>query len=116
MRILHTDEARQIPDWLNDLLASNVGYTPIGSGQKMIYRLTADLVVLIHLAFILFAALGGLLVLKYRRCALLHLPALVWAVLISLANWVCPLTPLENWLRERGGLLGYETSFILWRS
>ncbi len=78
----------------------------------MIYRLTADLVVLIHLAFILFAALGGLLVLKYRRCALLHLPALVWAVLISLANWVCPLTPLENWLRERGGLLGYETSFI----
>ena len=78
----------------------------------MIYRLTADLVVLIHLAFILFAALGGLLVLKYHRCAQLHLPALVWAVLISLANWVCPLTPLENWLRERGGLLGYETSFI----
>ena len=78
----------------------------------MIYRLTADLVVLIHLAFILFAALGGLLVLKYPRCALLHLPVLVWAVLISFANWVCPLTPLENWLRERGGLLGYETSFI----
>ncbi|MGB5632971.1 MAG: DUF2784 domain-containing protein [Waterburya sp.] len=78
----------------------------------MIYRLTADLVVLIHLAFILFAALGGLLVLKYRRYALLHLPAVVWAVLISLANWVCPLTPLENWLRERGGLLGYKTSFI----
>ena len=78
----------------------------------MIYRLTADLVVLIHLAFILFAALGGLLVLKYRRCALLHLPALVWAVLISLANWVCVLTPLENWLRERGGVLGYDTSFI----
>ncbi len=78
----------------------------------MIYRLTADLVVLIHLAFILFAVLGGFLVLKYRGCALLHLPALIWAVLISLAGWVCPLTPLENWLRERGGLLGYETSFI----
>lgn len=78
----------------------------------MIYRLTADFVVLIHLAFILFAALGGLLVLKYRRCALIHLPALVWAVLISFAGWICPLTPLENWLRERGGVLGYETSFI----
>ena len=78
----------------------------------MIYRLTADFVVLIHLAFILFAALGGLLVLKYPRCALLHLPALLWAVLISLAGWVCPLTPLENWLRERGGILGYDTSFI----
>ncbi len=78
----------------------------------MIYRLSADFVVLIHLAFILFAVLGGLLVLKYRRCVLLHLPALVWAVLISLFGWVCPLTPLENWLRERGGVLGYDTSFI----
>ncbi|MDJ0632751.1 MAG: DUF2784 domain-containing protein [Xenococcaceae cyanobacterium MO_188.B29] len=78
----------------------------------MIYRLIADLVVFIHLLFILFAVLGGLLVLKYHRCALLHLPALVWAVLIALFGWVCPLTPLENWLRELGGVLGYETSFI----
>ena len=78
----------------------------------MIYRLTADFVVLIHLAFILFAVLGGLLVLRYRRWALLHLPALIWAVLISLVGWVCPLTPLENWLRERAGVLGYDTSFI----
>ena len=78
----------------------------------MIYRLFADFVVLIHLAFILFATLGGLLVLKYPRSALLHLPALLWAVLISLAGWVCPLTPLENWLRERGGAVGYDTSFI----
>lgn len=78
----------------------------------MIYRLIADLVVFIHLLFILFAVLGGLLVLKYHRCALLHLPAFVWAVLIALFGWVCPLTPLENWLRELGGVLGYETSFI----
>ena len=40
----------------------------------MIYRLTADLVVLIHLGLSLLAVLGGLLVLRYRRCALLHLP------------------------------------------
>ena len=78
----------------------------------MIYRLIADFVVLSHLAFILFAAFGGLLVLKYPRCALLHVPALIWAVLISLAGWVCPLTPLENWLRERSGAVGYDTSFI----
>ena len=78
----------------------------------MIYRLTADFIVLIHLLFILFAVLGGLLVLRYKRCALLHLPALSWAVIISLAGWVCPLTPLENSFRERGGVLGYDTSFI----
>ena len=78
----------------------------------MIYRLTADLLVLIHLGFILFAVLGGLLVLKYRPCFFFHLPALVWAILIALFGWVCPLTPLENRLRELGGVLGYETSFI----
>ena len=82
------------------------------NSQKVIYRLTADFVVVIHLAFILFAVLGGLLVLRYRRFALLHLPALVWAVLISLAGWVCPLTPLEKWLRERAGLVSYDTTFI----
>ena len=71
----------------------------------MIYRLIPDFVVLSHLGFILFAAFGGLLVLKYPRCALLHVPALVWAVLISLAGWLCPLTPLENWRRERGGIV-----------
>jgi hypothetical protein len=78
----------------------------------LIYRLSADFVVLIHLAFILFASLGGLLVLKYPRFAFLHLPALTWAVLISLFGWGCPLTPLENWLREQGGMSGYDTSFI----
>jgi hypothetical protein len=76
------------------------------------YRLSADLVVLIHLAFILFVCLGGFLVLKYRRCAFLHLPALTWAILLSLFGWVCPLTPLENRLREQAGMSGYETSFI----
>ncbi len=78
----------------------------------MIYRLTADFVVVIHLAFILFAVLGGLLVLRSRRLALFHLPALVWAVLISLVGWVCPLTPLEKWLRELAGSVSYDTSFI----
>jgi hypothetical protein len=78
----------------------------------MIYRLTADFVVLLHLAFILFVALGGLSILKYPRCAFLHIPALIWGVLISLFDWVCPLTPLENWLRERSGVVGYDTSLI----
>ncbi len=78
----------------------------------MVYRLAADLVVMIHLLFILFAALGGFLVLKYRRLAFLHLPAGIWAVLISFGGWVCPLTPLENWLRQYSGVAGYDESFI----
>jgi hypothetical protein len=76
------------------------------------YRILADLVVLIHLAFILFAVLGGVLVLSWKRYAWFHLPAVVWAAFIEFMGWVCPLTPLENWLREKDGTSGYRAGFI----
>jgi len=78
----------------------------------MLYRVLADIVVMTHLAFILFAVLGGFLVLKWKRWAWLHVPAVVWAALISFAGWICPLTPLEIWLRERGGAIAYRSGFI----
>ncbi|HEV2664533.1 MAG TPA: DUF2784 domain-containing protein [Blastocatellia bacterium] len=78
----------------------------------MIYLALADLVVVLHMAFVLFAALGGFLVFKWRRTAWLHIPAALWAALIEFAGWECPLTPLENWLRRLGGEAGYQTSFI----
>ncbi len=78
----------------------------------MSYRVLADLIVVMHLAFVLFAVLGGLLVLKWRRCALIHVPTVLWAALIEFAGWVCPLTPLENWLRKSGGAIAYRSGFI----
>jgi len=77
----------------------------------MIYRILAEFVVIIHFSFVLFVLLGGLLVLKYWRCAWLHVPAILWAVLISFAGWDCPLTPLENGLRQQGGTAGYGNGF-----
>jgi len=62
----------------------------------MAYRLLADLVLLIHGGFVLFAILGGFLVLHRLRWAWLHVPALLWAGFIELTGWICPLTPLEN--------------------
>ena len=78
----------------------------------MIYRMLADGVVLLHFAFILFVLFGGLIVLKRRWVAYLHVPAFVWGVLIEFAGWWCPLTPIENWLRCEGGAAGYPTGFI----
>lgn len=78
----------------------------------MLYRLLADLVVLIHAAFVVFAVAGGLLVLRRPWVAWVHLPAAAWAVMIELAGWICPLTPLENLLRERAGLAQYGGGFI----
>jgi hypothetical protein len=56
--------------------------------------------------------LGGLLVLRWTRLAWLHIPAAIWGVLIEYAGWICPLTPLENLFRTRGGEAGYSGGFI----
>jgi len=78
----------------------------------MIYRWLADLVLVVHLAFALFAGVGGLLVLRWPRLAWVHVPCAAWGALIMFAGWICPLTPLENDFRERGGQAGYEGGFI----
>lgn len=78
----------------------------------MAYGLAADLVLVVHLAFVLFVALGGLLVLKWPRVAWGHLPAAAWGILIEFAGWICPLTPLENRLRELAGESAYRGDFI----
>jgi hypothetical protein len=78
----------------------------------MLYRALADLVVVAHLVFVLFVMLGGFLVLRRKGWAWVHVPAVLWAALIEFSGWACPLTPLENWFRERGGGIGYQSSFI----
>jgi hypothetical protein len=78
----------------------------------MFYRLAADAVVLLHLGFVVFVVAGGLLVFRWRWVALLHLPAVVWAVLLEFRGWLCPLTPLELSLRASGGQAGYSGGFV----
>jgi hypothetical protein len=77
------------------------------------YRIAADLLVVLHLAFIVFVLLGGLLVFKWRRVAILHLPAVIWAVLLELNGWGCPLTPWEQQLRQLAGTPDYTGGFIV---
>ena len=76
------------------------------------YRLAADAVVVAHGAFILFAVLGGLLALRRRWLALLHLPAVAWALFIEATGRICPLTPLEVSLRIAAGDAGYDGGFV----
>jgi len=77
-----------------------------------VFSLLADAVVVIHLLFIAFVVAGGLLALKWRWFAWVHVPAAAWGTLVELAGWYCPLTPLETWLRRAGGGEGYEETFI----
>lgn len=78
----------------------------------MVYRILADLVLLFHLCFVIFVIFGGFLVLYRRRIWRLHIPALIWGVLVETFYFICPLTYLENWLRTTGGEAGYDGGFI----
>ena len=78
----------------------------------MLYRFLADATLVVHLCFVLFVALGGLLVLWRRWLAWLHLPAVLWGAYIEFSGRICPLTPLEVGWRERGGEAGYAGGFI----
>ena len=78
----------------------------------MIERIAADLIVLLHLAFILFVGLGALLCLRWKWMAWLHLPAVAWGAAIEFRQGICPLTPLEQRLRLAAGDAGYAGGFI----
>ena len=78
----------------------------------MVYQSLADLVLLVHLVFIVFVLLGGLLAFRWRWVPMAHLPAAAWGVAVEFFGWVCPLTPLENALRRAGGSTGYSVGFI----
>lgn len=78
----------------------------------MLHQLAADGLAVLHLLFILFVLTGGFLVLRNSKWAFVHLPAALWAATVEFTGWLCPLTPLENWLRLQGGGVPYTSSFV----
>jgi hypothetical protein len=78
----------------------------------MLYPFLVDIVVIIHFLFMLFVVTGSFFVFRWRRLAWVHVPAAIWGVLIEWTGWICPLTPLENFLRTRGELATYTSGFI----
>ena len=72
----------------------------------------ADVLVLLHFGFVLFVAAGALLVLRWPRLAIGHIPAAVWGAWIEFTGGICPLTPLEKSLRARAGEAGYGGDFV----
>src|SRR5438552_145827 len=72
----------------------------------------ANAVVIAHMAFVLFVIFGGFWVRAQPRVALLHLPAIAWAVFVEFTGTICPLTPLELALRQQAGEIGYGGGFV----
>jgi hypothetical protein len=72
----------------------------------------ADLVLIIHLVFVAFVVLGGLLVLRWPVWSTLHVPSALWGVFVEWSGWTCPLTPLENAWRRCGSQAGHSGGFL----
>ena len=78
----------------------------------MAERILADLVLVVHLGFIVFAVAGGLLTLLWRYVPIVQIPAALWGVFVEASGGICPLTPLENSLRRAAGSSGYTGGFV----
>lgn len=79
----------------------------------MVWHLLADLVVGLHLLWILFLILGAFPGRRRRWVRVLHLGALTFSLALQLCGWICPLTGLEVWLRARGDpASGYAGDFL----
>ena len=76
------------------------------------WRILADLLVVLHLAFAAFVILGGFLAWIWRWAPFAHLPALAWGFWVERSGRICPLTPLEIHLRRLAGEAGYQGGFI----
>ncbi len=76
-------------------------------------RLLADAILVLHALFIAFAVFGGLIAIWRRGAWLwLHLSCAIWVATFVIMGWTCPLTPLEQTLRQTAGQQGYQSSFI----
>lgn len=78
----------------------------------MLSSLLADVAVLLHFTFIVCVIFGGLFVMRWPKISWVHLPMVLWAAVVNLMHWQCPLTPIENYFRVEAGQAGYEGGFI----
>ena len=78
----------------------------------MPYAVLADTVLILHLGFVVFVCVGAVAVYLRPKLALLHVPCVLYGAAIELVGWVCPLTPLEQNLRQLAGQEGYSGGFI----
>ena len=80
-------------------------------GRDMAAVLAAGVVVLVHLAYLVYATVGGFLGLRSLLWLAPHVVSTIWSVVVTLTPVGCPLTALEKWLLVQAGRTPYDDSF-----
>ncbi|HVN72632.1 MAG TPA: DUF2784 domain-containing protein [Desulfomonilia bacterium] len=79
----------------------------------LIWQILADGVVLLHLGFIIFVIFGGIFIVFQSKVLWFHIPCVIWGILVELIGFICPLTPLENYMRIHAGRSPYSGDFVI---
>lgn len=69
----------------------------------MPYDLVVAAVLVAHLAFLLYLAVGGFLAWRHPRTLALHAVVVAWGLGSVVVGYPCPLTAVEQWARQRAG-------------
>jgi hypothetical protein len=77
-----------------------------------VWAVLADAVVAMHLAYLAFVPLGGVLTWRWPRVLWAHLAAVAIGVASITVGFDCPLTTWEQSLRRRAGQRPYTTGFV----
>ena len=77
----------------------------------MFYYLSYNLLLLLHLIFIFYVIFGSLLNFFSYKFIFIHIPSLLWGILVEINNWICPLTPIELSFRFKYEKLGISDEY-----
>ena len=78
----------------------------------MLVGLLATAIFWLHFLWVVFALLGGLVVLVWSWVIWVHLLAVAWSSAVFVFGWTCPLTPLEKYFRQLAGQPVFDGGFI----
>ena len=83
----------------------------------MFYRIAADITVAVHLLWIGFIIFGAVPGRRWLTVRLFHLGSIIFSLMLQTFEWICPLTHLEVWLRQKqytGGFIAHYLEKIIY--
>jgi hypothetical protein len=83
------------------------------ASTTVLYSALAVCVLGLHLLFILWVMFGVFIARRRLVLRWLHIVSLIWAILVEIFPWTCPLTFLENSLEARARVQPYQGGFLL---
>lgn len=78
----------------------------------MTWSTIADAVVVAHLAYLAFVAVGGILAWRWPWVIWFHLAAVTWSVAILVVGQDCPLTDLQRYAEREAGQPRDDRGFV----